>query len=63
YLIDAIFFFAFAVINLGASYYTQKVRRKINAELPEIKCAVKILLFIFRDFGTALVFLVSYLQA
>ena len=63
YLIDAIFFFAFAVINLGASYYTQKVRRKINTELPEIKCAVKILVFIFRDFGTALVFLVSYLQA
>ena len=63
YIIDAIFLFAFAVINLGASYYTQKVRRKINTELPEIKCAVKILLFIFRDFGTALVFLVSYLQA
>ena len=63
YLIDTVFFFSFAIFNFGASYYTQKIRRKMNSELPELTFVAKALILIFRDFGTALIFLISYLRA
>lgn len=62
YLIDTVFFFSFAIFNFGASYYTQKIRRKMNSELPELTFVAKALILIFRDFGTALIFLISYLR-
>lgn len=63
YLIDTIFFFFFAFFNFGASYYTQQIRRKMNSGLPELTFVAKALILIFRDFGTALIFLISYLRA